>query len=70
MSVIMRAWAINDPVEAENYQILIPVAGRMASNVRANANEGEIQGFHAVITDACKYPEALSAWSMSSSDDD
>ena len=49
----------NDPVEAENYQILIPVAGPDGFRRQGqNANEGEIQGFHAVITDACKYPEA------------
>ena len=49
----------NDPVEAENYQILIPVAGPDGFRRQGqNANEGEVQGFHAVITDACKYPEA------------
>ncbi len=49
----------NDPVEAENYQILIPVAGPDGFRRQGqNANEGEVQGFHAVITDACQYPEA------------
>ena len=49
----------NDPVEAENYQILIPVAGPDGFRRQGqNANEGEVQGFHAVITDVCKYPEA------------
>ena len=49
----------NNPVEAENYQILIPVAGPDGFRRQGqNANEGEIPGFHAVITDACKYPEA------------
>ena len=27
-----------------------------------NANEGEVQGFHGVITDACEYPEAAFRW--------
>lgn len=49
----------NNPEEAENYQILIPVAGPDGFRRQGqNANEGEIQGFHAVITDTCKYPEA------------
>nr|WP_308626335.1 extracellular solute-binding protein [uncultured Eisenbergiella sp.] len=49
----------NNPEEAENYQILIPVAGPDGFRRQGqNANEGEIQGFHAVITDTCQYPEA------------
>ena len=48
-----------DPKEAENYQILIPVAGPDGFRRQGqNAFEGEIQGFHAAITDACQYPEA------------
>ena len=49
----------SDPVEAENYQILIPVAGPDGFRRQGqNANEGTITGFEAVITDKCQYPEA------------
>ena len=49
----------NDPAEAEKYQIMIPVAGPSGFRRQGqNANEGEVRGFHAVITDACEYPEA------------
>ncbi len=48
-----------DVEEAKNYQILIPVEGPDGFRRQGqNANEGEVQGFHAVITDACQYPEA------------
>lgn len=49
----------SDPVEAENYQVLIPVAGPDGFRRQGqNANEGTITGFEAVITDKCQYPEA------------
>ena len=49
----------SNPVEAENYQILIPVAGPDGFRRQGqNANEGTITGFEAVITDKCQYPEA------------
>lgn len=49
----------NDVEEAENYQILIPVAGPDGVRLQGqNANEGDVTGFEAVITDACEYPEA------------
>lgn len=49
----------SDPVEAENYQILIPVAGPDGFRRQGqNASEGTITGFEAVITDKCQYPEA------------
>jgi len=49
----------NNVEEAENYQILIPVAGPDGFRRQGqNANEGEVGGFEAVITDACQYPEA------------
>lgn len=49
----------SDSVEAENYQILIPVAGPDGFRRQGqNANEGTITGFEAVITDKCQYPEA------------
>lgn len=45
--------------EAEVYQIMPPVAGPSGFRKQGqNANEGEVRGFHAVITDACEYPEA------------
>ena len=49
--------------EYKTYQIVKPVEG--PSGMRAqpqNANEGEVQGFHGVITDACEYPEAAFRW--------
>lgn len=49
----------NDPTEAENYQIMPPVEGPNGFRKQGqNANEGEVQGYHAVITDVCEYPEA------------
>lgn len=53
----------SDYDEYMNYQIMQPVEG--PSGMRAqpqNANEGEVQGFHGVITDACEYPEAAFRW--------
>lgn len=49
--------------EYKTYQIVKPVEG--PSGMRAqpqNANEGEVQGFHGVITDVCEYPEAAFRW--------
>ena len=49
--------------EYKTYQIVKPIEG--PSGMRAqpqNANEGEVQGFHGVITDACEYPEAAFRW--------
>ena len=49
--------------ECKTYQIVKPVEG--PSGMRAqpqNANEGEVQGFHGVITDVCEYPEAAFRW--------
>ena len=48
-----------DVAEAENYQIMPPVAGPDGFRKQGqNAGEGEIGGYEAVITDKCKYPEA------------
>lgn len=45
--------------EAKNYQIMPPVKGPSGFQKQGqNANEGEVKGFHAVITDACENPEA------------
>lgn len=45
--------------EAKNYQIMPPVKGPSGFQKQGqNANEGEVKGFHAVITDTCKNPEA------------
>ncbi len=49
--------------EYKTYQIVKPIEG--PSGMRAqpqNANEGEVRGFHGVITDACEYPEAAFRW--------
>ena len=49
--------------EYKTYQMVKPVEG--PSGMRAqpqNANEGEVQGFHGVITDVCEYPEAAFRW--------
>lgn len=49
--------------EYKNYQIVMPVAGPSGFQYQPqNANEGEVQGFHGVITDACEYPEAAFRW--------
>ncbi|NLG24307.1 MAG: extracellular solute-binding protein, partial [Clostridiales bacterium] len=49
--------------EYKNYQIVIPVKGPSGMQRQPqNANEGEVQGFHGVITDACEYPEAAFRW--------
>lgn len=48
-----------DPAEAEMYQIMPPVEGPSGFRRQGqNANEGEVTGYHGVITDACEYPEA------------
>lgn len=52
-----------DYEESKNYQIVLPVAGPSGFQRQPqNANEGEVQGFHGVITDACEYPEAAFRW--------
>ncbi|MGI6172966.1 MAG: extracellular solute-binding protein [Christensenellales bacterium] len=49
--------------EYKNYQIVLPVEGPSGRRVQPqNANEGEVQGFHAVITDVCEYPAAAFRW--------
>ena len=49
--------------EYKNYQIMMPLKGPNGMQFQPqNANEGEVQGFHAVITDACEYPEAAFRW--------
>lgn len=49
--------------EYKNYQIMMPLEGPSGFRRQPqNANEGEVQGFHAVITDACEYPEAAFRW--------
>ena len=48
-----------DVAEAEAYQILLPVEGPDGFRRQGqNSGEGEIGGYHAVITDACENPEA------------
>ena len=45
--------------ESRNYQIMLPLAGPDGFRKQGdNANEGEVGGFHAVITDIAQFPEA------------
>ena len=45
--------------EAMNYQILLPIEGPDGFRRQGdNANEGEVRGYHAVITDKAQFPEA------------
>ena len=49
--------------EYKTYQIMMPLEGPSGFRYQPqNANEGEVQGFHAVITDACEYPIAAFRW--------
>lgn len=49
--------------EYKTYQVMMPLKGPSGfQHQPQNANEGEIQGFHAVITDVCEYPEAAFRW--------
>ena len=49
--------------EYKTYQIVMPLEGPTGFRKQPqNANEGEVQGFHAVITDACEYPIAAFRW--------
>ena len=49
--------------EYKIYQVMLPLEGPSGFRYQPqNANEGEVQGFHAVITDACEYPEAAFRW--------
>lgn len=49
--------------EYKIYQIMLPLEGPSGFRYQPqNANEGEVQGFHGVIADACKYPEAAFRW--------
>ncbi|MBQ8954678.1 MAG: extracellular solute-binding protein [Clostridia bacterium] len=49
--------------EYKTYQIMLPLEGPSGFRYQPqNANEGEVQGFHAVITDACEYPIAAFRW--------
>ena len=49
--------------EYKTYQIMMPLEGPSGFRRQPqNANEGEVQGFHAVITDACEYPIAAFRW--------
>ena len=52
-----------DYEEYKTYQIMMPLEGPSGFRYQPqNANEGEVQGFHAVITDACEYPLAAFRW--------
>ena len=49
--------------EYKAYQVMLPLEGPSGFRYQPqNANEGEVQGFHGVITDACEYPEAAFRW--------
>lgn len=49
--------------EYKNATIVLPLKGPDGFQAQPqNANEGEVQGFMGVITDACKYPEAAFRW--------
>ena len=49
--------------EYKNVKVVLPLKGPAGVQWQPqNANEGEVQGFHAVITDACEYPEAAFRW--------
>lgn len=49
--------------EYKTYQIMMPLEGPSGFRYQPqNANEGEVQGFHGVITDACEYPIAAFRW--------
>lgn len=52
-----------DYAEYKNYQVMEPLAGPTGFQRQPqNSNEGEIQGFHGVITDACENPIAALRW--------
>lgn len=49
--------------EYKNMTVMMPLVGPNGVQWQPqNANEGEVQGFHGVITDACEYPEAAFRW--------
>lgn len=52
-----------DYEESKTYTIMMPLKGPNGMQYQPqNANEGEVQGFHGVITDVCEYPEAAFRW--------
>lgn len=49
--------------EYKNYTVMMPLKGPSGMQEQPqNSHEGEIEGFHGVITDACEYPAAAFRW--------